>query len=531
MQLTKDKQQIFKIFSICLLLVYIIFNFPFLKNFNPSINLKELFKEDDSLATPLLRSIFLGLSQALLLTVLSFVLSLFLFKIKLKSKSGIWLSFLLIPMILGSTSTAFIYKIILFNSSLLYSDEESKFFLFSVIQYWQFGSLFVYLFWINQQFISTSVLDFATASKLNFFEKIKDIILPKQINLFLLLFMVGFIFSIFENAKISFLFKASRGTNTEIINQWLNRNYQSDSLLNIEKAFYNLSQHSIIVLIILLLTLILSVILIKKILTIITKNHTVIKLDKFNYSMVNKAVLLLLILFTLFPILKVLFIQLKSLDFNLNNLFPTLLLTFIASIVSCTVAILFAIFSRLAWYKILNSFNTKSMLFIMMIFSFILIPPIVTLVLTFKWMQIIGYSSSNTIYLSWICGHIFLGFPLLATFSIITHFKVKNSYIDYANSSKLNLFEKITDLFLKPFSGDYILLFILSYATIWNDSTINNVLSDVIPSFATELNKTITGKSADYANGMNYLLISILLGVLSVITWNVLVKQQQNKLR
>ncbi len=127
-------------------------------------------------------------------------------------------------------------------------------------------------------------------------------------------------------------------------------------------------------------------------------------------------------------------------------------------------------------------------------------------------------------------GHTLLSFPVLASFSITTHFRVQNSFIQYLDAHQASFIEKLRDLFFTPFQADYLLTFLLAFAMIWNEGSINNILSDVIPSFVSELNKTITGKAVDYANGMDYFLISLTLAVSSAALWNfILLKHQNNQ--
>ena len=46
--------------------------------------------------------------------------------------------------------------------------------------------------------------------------------------------------------------------------------------------------------------------------------------------------------------------------------------------------------------------------------------------------------------------------------------------------------------------------------------------------FITELNMTITGKSADYSNGMNYFLVSLVLALGSATLWSFILYRHQN---
>ena len=439
------------------------------------------------------------------------------------------LSVLLIPIILGNVSSAFIWKLLLVDNQFFFLSSSIKFVILGFIQFWQYGTLFTYLFWLNQQTIPNDTWNYSNVSKLNLFEKVRDIILPKQRNLSLLLYVVGFIFCFYEDAKMQFIYRASRGTDTELVNQWLNRNYQSDTLINPVFAFQQIAQIGVIVMIIALVILVSTLFLKSFTYSLVMRSKTLPKLSLKPQRRLLFIILWGLFAFVLLPLLIALLKQALNLNFHLSLLLFPMLLTLIASLVSTTVAIGFGILSRMAWLKMLSDFNFRSMAFLIVLFIMLLIPPLVILISGFKWMQFVGYDSSNYIYLAWITGHTILSFPLLAGFAIATHFRVNNNHIDYLDSHTINLWEKVLDIFIMPFRADYLLVLILAFSTIWNESIVNNVLSDSIPSFVTELNKTISGKATDYSNGMQYLLVSLVLAILSVGIWNyIIAKNQQN---
>ncbi|MFA6403081.1 MAG: hypothetical protein WCX31_15875 [Salinivirgaceae bacterium] len=262
MELHQNNNRLIKVILVFILLIYFLYNIPFISRLSFSLeSLKNIFQSQDGLQTPLLRSLTFAFIQAVLLTSLGLIFSLALFKIPIYSQSGKLLSLLLVPILLGNVAIAFIFKIILFDANALFQNENIKFLTLSFIQIWQFGSLFIYLFWLNQQTIPQSVWNYANAAHFNTYEKIKDVILPKQRNLSLLLFILAFVFSYYEDAKIQFIFRASRGTNTELVNQWLNRKFQSDSLINADFGFANISQSASIVIIFAVIGLILTLIL------------------------------------------------------------------------------------------------------------------------------------------------------------------------------------------------------------------------------------------------------------------------------
>ncbi len=511
------------------ILVYLL---PFFKTLDHSIFSVNAFNNDqEGFGASLMRSCLFATVVSLATVVLSLVLSICLNKIDIFSVKSKFLSLLLIPVILGNVSSSFIWKLLLIDNTFLFKNEFTKLTAVGFMECWQFGTLFIYLFWLNMKLISPRMWDYAKVIQLNSFEKVKDIILPQQRNLCLLFYVLCFIFCFYEEAKIEFIFRASRGTGTEMINHWLNRIYQSDSLLGPDSAFNHISQIGLLVMVISIIALLLTLackLLFYKLMLVSKRLYldTRIKLS----HLFSNTVFAALIFFTVLPIIMVIWKQSGNFNSQFGQLLFPMLLTLIAALISTFIAILFGMLSRVSWKHLLSDFNYGSMIFLIIIFILLIVPPIVILISGFKWMKLIGYHSQSNITLTWLMGHAILTFPLLTGFIIATHFRAKNLVINYLQAHRLSGFEWIKDIFLWPFFADYLLTFIIAYSLIWNESIINNVLSDFIPSFVTELNKTITGKATDYSIGMNYLFISIALAGCSVLIWNAIIsKFQTNK--
>ncbi len=491
---------------------------------------KSLFNNQDGFFDSISRSYYVAAYQSLLILLISTIIAFSLVKIPLYSFKSRLLSFLIIPILIGNVSTAFIWKIILKDNSFFFESYSNTFMGMFMIQFWQYGTLFTYLIWLNLKSIEKEKLEYSYVSKLSPFERIRDVYIPKSVNLSILLFIIGFIFCLYEDAKIFFIFKASRGTNTELINQWFNRTYQSNSLINPDYAFQGIASTGFLILISTVILLIVLVSLYHFSLNWIVRLKYVPKTSKNWNNTIANLLLIIIVVFAVAPVLLTWLKQKTILSANISQLGTPLLLAFIAAIFATSLAILFGIFCRLLFRKMLDSFNRRSATFLIMLFVLVLTPSICTLLLGFKWMRIIGYNSQLSTYVVWIVGHSILCLPLLGGFSVVTHFRIKNSHLDYLESQNASYWEKIKDIFIYPFKADYILTFIIAFSLIWNESVINKVLSDIIPSFITELNKTILGKSADYSKGMSYLFISIALGLTFVLIWNRTLKKRRDEI-
>lgn len=510
-------------------MIILIFFFPFLYFIYsiPFVNCLDLSKDlnvigiGDNLAAPLSRSLIFSTLSSLLIVLVSLILSQGLSDIKLNSKKGLFLSLLLLPILTGNVSVAFIWKIILMDIPTVFDSSTNTFLTLGLLQFWQFGTFFIYLFWINQQLVREDVIQYSRVTKLDSFEKFRDIFLPGNFNLILLLFIIAFVFSFYEEAKINYIFRGSRGVGTELINGWLSRINQSDSQLNPAYGFSNLSNYSFIVILTAFVIMMISLIVKSKVLKIFISSKAELSFPNVKVKY-QELTLFLFLIFTLLPYFIVLFKQNIKYAENLSLLFWPFVFCFFAGVFATIISIGLAILVRLYYKSIMDSFNKKSMLIIVFVFSLTFLPPILIFKLFFKWMAIIGYGSEQNVYLGWFFGHILTIAPILVAFAIVTHFRVKNNYIDYFSSQKFGNFKTILDLFLKPFKYDYLLLLIISISLVWNEGIINNVLSDKIPSFVTAINLSKEGKLGELSIAMNYFLLSFFLSFLGITIWNII---------
>jgi len=506
--------------SLSFFILYALFLIP---SFQSVINGKSdgihLLMQADGLLKPLIRSIISTIIILVLLIAGGIICSLNLYSITIDSIQGKLLSLLLLPSLLGGISSALIYKIILVEHSLYFETVTNKFISYSIIHYWQFGTLFIYLFWLNGTSLKSNFLKFSDSMKFSFREFIRDIWMPKQKNLIILLSIIGFVFTFYEEAKSSFIFRVSRGTNSEFINQFINRTYKSESIINSELAFTNLCVNGFVALVFALMTLALVLFLVNKLVNFRTKKRNVNKRSNSNISKsITQATFYLLLIFVLFPIVYVLTIEGAKID-DLEYLLSPITSTAIAAVVSTIIAITTSIVNRLLLPGMLSDFNDKSLIYFVLLFSLLLVPPVLILIITYKWFSFFQVNY-NAIPIAWVIGHFFMCFPILSGFATTSHFKVKNNFILFLDVHKASITEKIKQLFLRPLFGDYILTFLFAFTIIWNEAIINNILSDVIPSFVSEMNMSITGKIADYSKGIGFLLISLIISLLSILIWS-----------
>ena len=71
-------------------------------------------------------------------------------------------------------------------------------------------------------------------------------------------------------------------------------------------------------------------------------------------------------------------------------------------------------------------------------------------------------------------------------------------------------------MFVKPFKIELLLALVISISVIWNESYLNRVYSDFVPSFSSHIGKYIEGRSYNYSVSNSYLLISLILSILGI---------------
>ena len=315
----------------------------------------EIFSGSDNIKTPLFKTILYSLVMTITTLLFGLVMSIFLFRTKLSSATGKYLNVLLMPVILGNVAVAFIFKILFFDTSLPFKNEYTKFISIGLIQIWQYGTLVTYLFWLNQQTIKNNIILYSRSIKMNLFEKVKDIILPKQKELFLLLFIVVYIFTFYENTKLQIIYKSSRGTNTELITQWITRNYQNNILGSFDHALQALMSSSIITFSLTLVSIIFSLFVFKKIYEKIITSRINYNINpvKSNFGFVGIVIATSI----LCPILYILINNFNILELNISKMGGTIILTLIAAFISTTVSIFISILLRLAFPKYLSKLS------------------------------------------------------------------------------------------------------------------------------------------------------------------------------
>ena len=519
----------FKLIIMAVIAIMVAFLFPFIENgFSVSNGYMLLADSSKGFSSAWGRTTLFAFLSTAVNTIGGLCLAIALQRISFSSKLGQQLSLFILPITLGNVAIAYIFKVSLFNTPLFDTIVKGGYLTQTAtmlfIQFWQYGFLFAYLFWISIQNIPERINDYSIAIKQTNYERIKDIILPNIKNLFILLFFIGFIFSFYENAKNQFIFKASQGTSTELVSQALHRVYQSNSIINPTFANQSVLEVGTLVTISVLLALLFAGFSIFLIFKYISKKEGLHKLA-IKKSRKNIFIAVISLVIVIAPVIIAL---LKSrYHFSVNALYELLLplfLTFLSATFATILAILFGIASRLVFDKWLTGFNTKSMCYFLVIFLLQIIPPICIITCGYMWLSWIGYNSIM-VYLVWILGHSILVFPILGSFVLATHFAVKENELNWLAVHSIPAKNICQYSFLKRFKAEYILTLLFAFTFIWNDVTLNKILSDEIPSFADKLQRLFIGRATDDAKATLFALVAVIISVSCVLLWQFIIRK------
>jgi ABC-type sugar transport system permease subunit len=529
-----------KVIVLIVILITTIFLLPLVIGGFAGIDFLKLFSDhSNGFSSSLLRTTLFAIFSAITNVMGGFCIALLLLRISSSSKIGRQLSFFILPVTFGNVAIAFVFKVLLFDTTIfntiVHGGNAIQILLVLFIQFWQFGFLFAYLFWLRMHGTPKRIEDYSTVVGLSKFEKVRDIILPQTKNLFILLMFIGFIFSFNEDVKSQFIFRASQGTETELINHWLYRTYQSKLLINPDYANQSIFKVSLVVFTITLLifsALGSLMLLLHRFFSKIqsSKRVSVEKEDSKAFSNISFTTAIICISIIIIPILLAL---LKSQYQYSNNIFSITFpfaLTCIAAFVATGFTIIFGISSRLAFSKLLSGFNSKSLLYFLAVFLLQIVPPLCIVLCGFKWLSWIGYNSNLLIYLTWIAGHTILTLPLLGSFVLATHFSLRENELNYLTAYQISGSDVVKYSFLKRFKAEYALTLLFAFSFIWNDAGLNMVLSDKIPSFASSLQMLFIGRAANYSKATNFVLVALILSILCVFIWQYILNKTE-KLR
>lgn len=449
------------------------------------------------------------------------------------SRNGRILALLIIPFLIGETSAAFIFKMLLLNSSLMewaYQEPVRILTVIAFIQAWQYTSLFIYLFFLSFKSVSPRLTQYSQAFGFSNWEYFKDICLPSMKNQITLFALIIFIYSFYEDVKISLIFKVSEGLNAELASHWLYRNFQSDLLISYNYALHNTFIRSAGLFLLIAFTSTLTGLLLAFLINRLKQSPFVLK-SKSAFKSTGSATISLrtFILATVLvcPMVLVFFkVPIQAADGS--YLSSPLLLSIPAALLASIIAVIFSFVARMTHIQQMASFTSYSYAFLILLFGILFIPPLLIMLAGFQWMSSLHMAGIASTVFFWLVGHGLLLLPILSGFLIVTYFQVSAGELYYCRIYLIGRKDLFYRNFFQRFKAEYLLTFLFAYTLIMNEGLLNKVFSDRIPSFTAVLNESISSKSSDYSVSMLFFLISLLMAAGCILIWNYSIKRNQD---
>lgn len=437
----------------------------------------------------------------------------------------------IIPAFLGNVGVGFIFKLLLLQHGAFAGLISSRAFFptwaaMVGIQCWQYTPLFIYIFWLRLQLLPKNLQEFAVAANASALERTRDLYWPYCRNVASLLALLGIAEGLQETNKFQLILRASTGTNTELASQRISRYYDFYALVNPRFAtdetlaycavFVLLSLFFVPIGIFFVIHTVRAFIATLNRLCISCRGKQVVRADALGVACLVAAILPSI---ALFP-------YLFHRDFVITEIFlRSCLFSLLALLAAMCVAILFSVTARLTWTKLLSGFTNRSLLFFIGLYLLELVPAIGLAFCGYTWLANIGLDirSSFSATSLWLIGQVILVFPLLASFIVVSHFRVSSEEILFQGVCRANLVEIFQYSFMDRFRKDYVLVSLFAFSLIWNEDVLNSILSGFsqnIPSMALELAQRVDGLSSSYLEATNLILVSLIPVVVGLVLWD-----------
>jgi ABC-type tungstate transport system substrate-binding protein len=210
---------------------------------------------------------------------------------------------------------------------------------------------------------------------------------------------------------------------------------------------------------------------------------------------------------------------------DINEIGQALLLTFIGALIAAPIAIAFAVAARIGAPRLLQGFDRKSLRVFIALFLLQAVPAICVGLCGYEWTSLLSHYSILQQISIWLVGQSILALPLLAGFVLWIHFHVTTRELEFQEASQVSLREMTLWTFFNRFNLEYVLVLIFAFSFIWNEDTLNRIMSDAIPSLVHRLGARVTGRGTSYSEAATLVVFSIALSLIMVMAWNTLLSR------
>lgn len=481
---------------------------------------------------PLARSLIVASVSSLASVLTGFALSIAMRNISVGTHGGTLMAILTLPVVVGDLVIGFAFKAITMDREvfqLVFADRPQWAVLTAIIvmQVWQYGLLCGYLFWLRVVSIEQPVADFAKISGLTLIEWVRDVLWPRCRELAMVLLLITFFAAAHEYAKSWLVFKVSPGTRTSLTSHALWELYQQRLPVNPAFAQATALQACLMVggAILLCAIIIMGV--------LYTSEHALVR------GMNAKARcrerhcwegapvegsawyatcwLVAAAAMTLVPLLSPPARFAFSLSIEWTSVIKAASGSAVAGAFALLVAFVFGVVARVSSPSGFARFTPLAVCVSMALLALRSIPPLAFILSGYHLFAYLHGSRIGSM-VSWLIGHALLALPLLGVFTIWLHTRVSQNELEFQEGAGVSIAGIANRSFVSRFPLDYAFLFLFAWSLVWNESTLNRVVSDTVPTFVDLLSRQLSVR-ADFSRSTTLCLVSVLLGLAAISLW------------
>jgi ABC-type spermidine/putrescine transport system permease subunit II len=460
---------------------------------------------DPNICTPLLRSLVLAGCASILSVILGFVLAVMLRNVEVSWNTGIALSLLLLPVLCGDLVVGFGFKALSmtgpwFNAAFSSRRPWAVLAVVCAMHTWQYGLLCAYVCWLRIARLDRSSLDFARTAGLSSLEVVRDIVAPRCRSLAVLLLLICFFIGTRETAKSWLVFKVSPGTHTSLIGHALWDQYQQQ--LPVSPQFAQISSlrtcafvsaSVIVASLALLLACKLAASLFVVVLRLVPSRPRPLHRLGAAIHVRWQGWVWIVSCIALGPLLAPLVFVRPSTSIDWAAFAAALGFAGAGACFSVMVALFFGFTLRLSAYKATATLG-RELLCILMLLTGLLAIPSLAFVLCGYGVYAICAHSYVVLLGTWFAGQALLALPLLGSLALWLHTEVASGELEFQDGARLSLQEIARHSFLSRMRLEYSFALLFAWSLVWNESTLNRVVSDSLPTFIDLMSRTLSAR-------------------------------------
>ncbi len=475
------------------------------------------------------RTLGVALVTAVVAVLGSAVVSASLSRSNLSQRFAIFGIPLLLPYFLGNSTDGLLVKLLSQN----FADRFTYFadrsyglvyvFLFALL-IWKDGFLILYTLTLIADTVPKSVTLYARALGLTLREWIRDVLWPMARPAGILLCLFVFIAAEHEYIATFLSLRPSPGTGTELVSHWMNRVYTTLVLsTNASTALDLLSASGIVLLVASLAAGAISVGLLLGIIrlgTITWRSRIRARATRSATGMPMGASVtgILAVIFAVSPVVLAASFLTPSFPNDMTLATFTAPLTFVVALGGTILGWMIAVAARLMLGdRTINAAVVVRVL--LMLLSAVVVPPFLVGLSSFSWWSMTSGSSQFGLIALWAISQLALVTPLIASFLFASFLSVTNSELRYQRWIGASLGEIASNSFAKRYVPQLLFSLLFAFLQVWNEDSVNGVFENVVPSFSTLINRTLSGRAESIANASGYAYFGIALAIVLGIFW------------